>query len=382
VPLGEHRQSQHLSARAGKSIVFLIVKMPTPPVTSMAALARLADCSVMTVSLALRDSRQVSSETRERIRRLAEKHGYRKNPMVAALMATRRSRRRPGAGGEVVALLTKFDEPLRRWRKRQAFYSALHEGMVERSAELGFRLEEFPVFGPEAPDGRQLTRILTARGIRGVVLMPGGSLDRPFPDFDPAPFSTLAAAFHARRMPVHRTASDYDAGIELCLLEAERRGYERVGLVLNRALDPQLRYAFSGRFLAWQVGRPRRALVPLVPGEEALVPQEKFLEWFHRHRPDCLICPRLGVLDWLREDGIRVPQDVGCIFLPVRENREISGFDAQPHHVGRATIGLLARELFLNHTGLPAVPEVLLVGGVWREGSTVRTAPAPVSLAR
>lgn len=351
--------------------------MPRPAVTSMAALAKLAGCSVMTVSLALRGSSQVSAATRDRIQKIATRHGYRKNPMVAALMATRRSRRRSGSGGagEVVALLTKFDEPMLRWRRREAFYSALHDGMVERCAELGFKLEEFHVHGPGAPDGRQLTRILTARGIRGVVLMPGGSLERPFPAFDPAPFATIAAAFHARRMRVHRTASDYDAGIELCLEEAERRGYQRVGLVLNRHLDPELRHAFSGRFLAWQVGRPRRAIVPLVPGDDPLVPKDAFLAWYRRHKPDCLICPRLGLLDWLREAGVDVPGEVGCIFLPVRENRAVSGFDAQPSQVGRATIGLLARELFLNHTGLPAVPEVLLVGGIWQDGSTVRPTP-------
>lgn len=343
-------------------------------VTSMAGLAKLAGCSVMTVSLALRDSAQVSEKTRERVRRLAAEHGYRKNPFVAALMATRRTGRKPG-GGEVVALLTKFDQPIRSWRASRPFYSALFAGMEERCRELGFRLEEFPVFGPGAPNGRQLTRILLSRGIRGVVLMPGGPLERAFPDFDQSRFAVIAAAFHAKRLPIHRTASDYGAAMEMCLAEAERRGYRRIGLTMNRRLDPELRYAFSGRFLSWQAGLAARARVPLIAGVEATVGKESLVAWYRQHRPDCVISTRAAVLDWFQEEGIEVPGQVGCVFLPVRDDARLSGFDAQPRQVGRTSISVLARELYLNHQGVPATPEVVLVGGVWQEGGTLRSAP-------
>jgi len=338
----------------------------------MAELAKIAKCSVMAVSYALRNSPEVSESTRTRIQALAIKHGYRKNPFISALITNRRSKR--SGGLDVIGLLTKSNEPLSQWKERQPFYSDLYEGMVERAEELGFRLDEFPTFGgDEALNGRQLTRVLDARGIRGVVLMPGGDLNRGFAleEFDYSRFTVIAAAFHARQMHIHRTATDYSRGIELCIEEALRRGYKRIGLALTRKLDPSLRYAFSGRFLAWQTGQPKENCVPLVSGEEELVSKSSFLSWYERYRPDCILSPRLVALTWLKEIGVHAPRDVGCIFVPVRDDPDVSGFDARTHEVGRATINLLSRELFLNQSGLPAAPEIILISGKWQEGKTV-----------
>lgn len=346
--------------------------MKDKKITSMAELAKIAKCSVMTVSYALRNSPEVSEETRLRIQELALKHGYRKNPFVSALITSRRSKR---AGGlDVIGLLTKFDQPLSQWKKREHFYSDLYEGMVERAAELGFRIDEFPTHGGEqALNGRQLNRVLNARGIRGLVLMPGGGFKRDFPleGFDYSSFSVVAAAFHARQMHFHRTATDYSGGIELCLEEAVRRGYRRIGLAMNCKLDVSLRYAFSGRFLSWQSSQLKRNCIPLIPGTEDVISKAKFLEWYQKHRPDCILSPTDATLRWLGEIGIKVPQDVGCIFVPVRDQSHLSGFDARTHVVGRATINLLARELFMNNSGLPTDPEIVLIRGKWQEGNTV-----------
>lgn len=48
-----------------------------------------------TVSLALRDSPRLPAARREEIKHVAEHLGYRPNPMVSALMASRVSRREP-----------------------------------------------------------------------------------------------------------------------------------------------------------------------------------------------------------------------------------------------------------------------------------------------
>ncbi|MFT6234949.1 MAG: DNA-binding LacI/PurR family transcriptional regulator [Lentimonas sp.] len=346
--------------------------MKEKKVTSMAELAKIAKCSVMTVSYALRNSHEVSEETRSHIQKLALEYGYRKNPFVSALITNRRSKR---AGGlDVIGLLTKFDQPLSQWKERHHFYSDLYEGMVKRAAELGFRIDEFPTFSGEgALNGRQLSRVLTARGIRGVVLMPGGGFQRDFPfeGFDFSRFTVVAAAFHARKMHFHRTATDYSGGIELCLEEAIRCGYQRIGLAMNRKLDVNLRYAFSGRFLSWQSGQLKKHCVPLISGLGDKLCKERFLAWYQKYKPDCILSPTAAVLNWLRGSGVAVPRDVGCIFVPVRQNADVSGFDAHTHVVGRSTINLLARELFMNNLGLPADPEIVLIRGKWQPGNTV-----------
>ncbi|WPJ95358.1 LacI family DNA-binding transcriptional regulator [Coraliomargarita algicola] len=346
--------------------------MKKKKISSMAELAKIAKCSVMTVSYALRGSHEVSEETRLRIQKLAHEYGYRKNPFVSALITNRRSKR--SGGLDVIGLITKFDVPMSQWKERQHFYSDLYEGMVERAAELGFRIDEFPTYGGEnALNGRQLNRVLATRGIRGVILMPGGEYNRNFPldDFDYSDFSVVAAAFHARQMHIHRTATDYSGGIELCLQEASKRGYKRIGLAMDQSLDPSLRYGFSGRFLAWQAGQLKKNCVPLIAGRAGGLYRDSFLAWYQKHKPDCILSPSVSPLRWLEGIDVVVPRDVGCIFVPVRDHPHLSGFDARTHVVGRTTVNLLARELFLNNTGLPEYPEVVMVSGQWQEGNTV-----------
>lgn len=339
----------------------------TPNARTMAELAELAGCSTMTVSYALRNHPKVSKATCERIQALAVKHGYRKHPMVSALMA---SRRKPEAlGNEPLALLTKFDEPIFSWTERRVFFSDLLEGMLERADELGFRLEEFPCYTPNAPKGDRLRKILRTRGIRGILLMPGGGMDRPYTDADLSHTSVVAAAFHARNLHLHRSASDYNAGMGLCLQEAERRGYRRIGLAMNRRLDPEVRYAFSGRFLSWREMQPESQRVPLIEGEDSVISPEVFLAWLKRLRPDCVLCMSENLARVA--EGLPAKKRPGIVLLPTRGNRHFSGLDARPHDVGRTTVNLMARELYLNHTGTPPVPEVVLVEGVWQEGNTL-----------
>ncbi|MBC2600197.1 LacI family DNA-binding transcriptional regulator [Puniceicoccus vermicola] len=342
-------------------------------VKSMVELAEIAGCSVMTVSYALRDSPKISRETRQRIQELALKHGYRKHPYISALMATRQKKGK--LGGEVIAVLTKEDQAISSSEVRLPFYSDLYDGMKERAAELGYQLEEFATASENALDGPRLTSVLHSRGIRGVVLMPGGSLKRSFPKIDPTHFSLTAAGFHAQDLAIHRTATDYGAGFRLCLEEMKRRGYRRIGFPINKKLDPQLRYSVSGRFLAWQTGIPRKDRIPFIRDDSVTTEKGPFLEWFHKYKPDCILAPRISILYWLREEGLRIPEDVGCCFIPTRDNAELSGFDTHSWQVGRTTVNLLTRELLLNHQGLPDTPEILLVSGRWQEGQTLRPVP-------
>ncbi|HEY1123201.1 MAG TPA: LacI family DNA-binding transcriptional regulator, partial [Haloferula sp.] len=132
---------------------------------TMTDLAERLGVSPSTVSRALRNDPRISAALRERIRMAAEESGYLPNPLVSALMATRRK----GGAGEVdtVALVTNY-HGAQGWQEKDVCRWE-YEGVRQRATELGFRLEVFPLqdYGNDA--GR-LEKTLLARGIRGVLL--------------------------------------------------------------------------------------------------------------------------------------------------------------------------------------------------------------------
>lgn len=346
-----------------------------PPVVTMGDLARLAHCSINTVSLALRDSHRISVKTRVKIQKLAKDNAYRPNPLVSALVSSRRRSMPP----QTIAYLTKFDRPFHRIPNMPLFCKQLLAGMTDKAASLGFRLEEFPTCLPDSPDATRLTRILLARGIRGVMLFPSGDFSVSFPALEWTHFAVVAAGFHSRHWPVHRTAMDQGRGVEQCLENLQARGYRRIGFALSKSLDPRWGYAASGRYFSWQAIQPRANRIPMIPTDEDIPTNEDLVKWAVRQRPDAVIIHQDPYIDVLR--GLKASH--GLDVLPVVINSsardEVPGVVPRTEELGRTSISVLARELYLNHYGVPAVPEVTLVGGQWRDGVGLRPLPAGAS---
>lgn len=338
-------------------------------------LARLARCSINTVSLALRDSHRISEKTRAKIQKLARDHSYRPNPLVSALVSSRRKSMPP----QTIAFLTKFERPFRQIPNMPLFCKQLLAGMSDKAASLGFRLEEFPTALPDSPDAARLTRILLARGIRGVMLFPSGDITTSFPALEWEHFAVVAAGFHSRHWPVHRTAMDQGRGMEQCLEHLQARGYRRIGFALSKLLDPRWGYSASGRYFAWQALQPRANRLPVISSELDLPTNEELAEWALKHRPDAVIVHNDPYVDVLR--GLKASHglDVVPVVINSSARDDVPGVVPRTEELGRASISVLARELYLNHYGIPAVPEVTLVGGKWREGAGLLPLPAGVS---
>lgn len=334
----------------------------------MEDIAAAAGCSTMTVSLALRNSHRISAETRERVTRLARELGYRPDPFASAFMIRRAGFKRPDT--DVIAVLTKY--PVQRRPRAQTFFSELWAGLEERGTELGFCAEEIPVYGRNAPSGRELTRILTTRGIKGIVLFPGGGLTRPYPELDWRQFAVVAAGFHGTGIPVHRIASDYSHAMEIALREVEQRGYRRPGLAVTQHLDPLIRFGLSGRFFSWQQSQPRTRRVPPIPGLEETPEAATFVKWLRAQRPDVVMTldpnPR-----WMRDLALKTNADIGFVHLAKRNEDEFAGVNLNTRNVGKTTIDVLVRELYLNRFGHPDVSEVVQVACRWEEGESVRS---------
>jgi len=340
----------------------------------MKDLAHRAKCSVNTVSLALRDSPRISEKTRTHIQKLAQETGYRPNPLISALVSTRSK-----ASEQTIALLTKFPVPFSELRDYGRFEAELHRGIKEKASELGFRIEEFPTAVAGAPSAERLTGILRARGILGVLLFPSGDIEVNFPALDWKHFAVVAAGFHANQWPMHRTALDQGRSVEQCLTRLTELGFKRIGFGLTRQLDPRWNYAASGRFVVWQMGQPVKNRVPLVPGSDEFPDKEHFEKWLVQHRPDAVILKAEGYVSGVKAVNAKHGLKILPVVITATPDERLAGAPARPDLLGRTSISVLARELYLNHFGIPETPEVTLVSAKWQDGPLAARAAARVA---
>lgn len=69
---------------------------------------------------------------------------------------------------------------------------------------------------------------------------------------------------------------------------------------------------------------PKKDRLPVYRG--AIKDQKAFLHWFHAHRPEAVVGFRVGQYWYLRDEGIRIPEQVGFASLHLSEqDAEIAG---------------------------------------------------------
>ena len=135
-----------------------------PPRVTMKAVARAAGAHQTTVSLALRNNPRLPEKTRRRIQKIADRLGYRPDPMLAALSHYRFGRREVKAPTTLAFLLNFRD---------QAELKASHphwlflEGARRQAERIGYQLEIFYIGHRTAGAGQRIAAVLQARGIVG-----------------------------------------------------------------------------------------------------------------------------------------------------------------------------------------------------------------------
>src|SRR6185312_16192999 len=106
--------------------------------TTLQEVADRAGVHRSTVSLALRDHPRISESVRRKIQSLAQQLGYRINPLVSALMQSRRS----GRAVKHLTLAYVTNYPTRYgWRPEHHDRPDLFPGAADRARDFGYRLE-------------------------------------------------------------------------------------------------------------------------------------------------------------------------------------------------------------------------------------------------
>ena len=332
-------------------------------------IARRVGVSVSTVSRALKDNPRISVEIRARVKAAASELGYRPNPLVRALMESRRGS--AGRPPTTIAFVTDYESPAS-WDRKPTCCQTF-KGVQERARQCGYQIDVISTAG-QTETGTPLCRVVRARGICGVVF--GFSLtDRhPF-SFDASNLCVVGLINYFPALQLDRAWSNDYLNVRLAFDQLRRRGYRKTGLVVpdyNNILGDGL-WSASALEHARTLRRAERC-PPLVTTSAGQNPVA-FFRWFDRHRPDSILAYKIPVAKYLRERGIDVPGEVGVatLYRTEEEKSAMAGVDPEFEAIGAAAIDLLVTKLHTNDFGFAPQGRQIHVQGNWCDGSTVRS---------
>lgn len=341
-----------------------------PQPVTMQMIADEAGVSRMAVSLALRNSPKISEATRERIREIAERLGYRPNPLVSALMTQLRDIRRVPRP-TTIAFVTAFPTP-DGWRRPGPFVE-FYEGARARGEALGYTLEEWWAANP-AMTLKRFSEILYNRNIHGVLVapLPAGvstlALEWPV-------FASATIAFSLSDPVLHRASNDQYQSIGLALQEMTKLGYKRIGLALTAEQDRRVQRKWSAGFLVYQQQIPENQRVPMLFADVGF--PQAFTEWVEANKPDAILSQDPKCIEYLGRMKLQVPKDIGFANLALTDaDTGMAGINQNGRIVGASAMDLVDAQLRRNERGLSSTPKTVLVQGRWVAGPTVREVAA------
>ena len=341
--------------------------MPRSRPVTLKDIARRAGVSKMTVSLALRGHPHAAAGTRDRLRRLADEMGYRPNPLIVANMAQLRAGRRIAFAG-TIAFAGIGERPARNL-SLDTQNLRIFRGAQRRAEALGYRLEWFS-HDDDAVDGRRLSDIIKARGILGVVLG-ANQLVEARRHLDWSRFALAAIGRTEIGQELHRTVGDYYRAVREACQRCRARGYRRIGLAITREHDLAHQNLHRSALLGAQSEWPRADHVPPLVAERWQ--PAPLLEWIDRHQPEVVIASHDDPVHWIRDAGLRIPDDIGLIRPHVNDRAlGVSGFIFDDAELGAAAIDLVVEQLHHNERGVPGMVKRVLLPGRWFEGRSLR----------
>jgi len=340
------------------------------PRTTLKTIAERTGLSVAAVSMALRNHASLPAATIERVKRAAKAMDYTPNPAASALAAHRKSLQ-VRRDFSVIALVSN-------WARRDAWIEResakrLLAGAVARARAYGYELQH--VWAREGGMSPQrFSRVLTARGIRGLILAPMEDPDGHF-DMDWGAFTVVTIERFSRYAHFHHIVPNYYADLRLAWDRLRVRGYRRIGLVVERSLAERASHQWEAAHAFAQAGAglTDQAVPSLVVGD--VNPEVAICTWLREHRPDAVISRCHDVLAAIAAMKLRVPRDLGYVSLNVVDDApQVSGIFQHRDVMGATAVDVIHSLLHRNHRGPNEISQGTHVDGSWHEGRTVRAA--------
>lgn len=341
------------------------------------SLAVIAGVSNATVSLALRNHPRIRACERERIQRIAAEAGYQTNALVSHLTAQMRLNRAT-TYQSTLGLVCVGKESIE--LNDVSTFRDWIESSRERASTLGYSLDKFVLSESKIPPSR-LVQILETRDIRGLLIM------GPFPNNElPAelqPVWERSASIVLGIRPIDPAlafvANDQFSTAARGVREMLHLGYRRLGLCIHPDVDDLVENRFLGGFSVEQKHLPKADHIPPFPYQPNK--EKEFQAWVKRHRPDGILTLHPEVMQWLKNMGLKIPQDIGIIHLDHTDDlKGWAGMKQNNPDIGRAAVDLVVGQIHRNEIGVPPFQKCMFISGAWVDGPTVRPQkPAPAT---
>lgn len=323
------------------------------------AVAKAAGVSLMTASLVMRNSPRISVATRQRVRELADKLGYRPDPEISRLMGRLRPSRKT-RGSVVIGLI---DLQSTRPTQVHPYTASVRQGAIARAESLGFGVSVF-LLSDYAGNLAQVLRVIRHRGIEGLVLLPSAEPVVFDPKLDWDGISVVAATTTIASPEFHQVVPDQLHNIKTLIENLHRRGYRRISAIFSESLETRTSQNYSIA-LTWH-GYGRRILVlPDAMNETAA--SRKISAWIEEHTPDVILGGEI-VMRLLRSRKLaRVPAGIVVVALTSPPDDRTSYLDQRPGLIGECAVSVLTGMMHNHETGVPADPQVTAIRGVLRD---------------
>lgn len=339
-------------------------------------IAKAAGVSRSTVTYALNAHPKIPEQTRLKIEAIARELGYMPDPMLSSLAYYRNSKRDSTYRGLLAWLVYQHYD----W-SGSPHYLGYFNGARERASHHGYRLEVFHLDPLEASETRTAS-ILRARGISGILLCPLPSYNLQI-QFPWEHFSLIAFGYTLKSPRLNSVASAHFSNARQAFAQLLRKGYRRIGLVIDQITDLRCNNAVSSAFTGEQIARKvtTRNLIPVhfdqMPERGTPQAGQKMAEYIKKHRLDAIITEDITVLERLRACAPEILPHVGVAGLNLPQTTgDLSGIVEASEHIGAHAVDLLAGMIQRAERGIPPFPIRSHVEGVWHEGKSTPGVPA------
>lgn len=335
---------------------------PSSRAATLRAIAREAGYALVTVSYALRDHPRVQEATRREIQAVAQRMGYRPNPLVTAVMAHVRSAN-PLQHGGTIACLARWAEAAEELNLTAV--ALFLRGAHQRAESLGWRINEIAC-DYDALRGPRLAQILINRGIHGVLVGPL-PLKKGEIGLDWSRFASATWGYSLRTPLLHRAVAHHGHAIGLAFHHALAAGAKRIGFAATARINARADYSYEAACHVQQGRLPAtQRVAPFLPVDCDWT-EARFHHWLRWERPDVVITPH-DIRPWLGRAGCKalrpglITLDKTAIPTPG------AGVDFCHEAVGAAVADLIIAQINANEQGLPRHAKLVMIEGRWVEG--------------